>query len=424
MYTSSKKISYENLTNDIFSRESQVGHELMIIIPSFAESNILKTLDSVLEASMININVGLLVLINEGYSISQELREINEKSYDAISSYDPLVKDIIKLYCLYVTDIPDRWAGVGMARKLAIDQSLSLISHPSVPIVNLDADCIVATNYIHAVQQYFSINQKVELANIYFEHEISQNTSDQSIIEYEGHLRYFLSMQRWLGLPYAFHTVGSSFAIRANAYKQVGGMNKRKAGEDFYFIHKFTKKGTIGEIGNTSVYPSSRISERVPFGTGRAMKHLTTTNSRWLTYHPQNFIYLRSFFQYLPIIYLTANWELSKFDIDKVVLDFLELNKAHQTIIKLKANVKSYNNFLKSFFQWFDAFLLMKYLHYAREHGLPDLIVNQAISIASDLLSLPSKGSNLEYLEILRERDNKSSYQGITESLSLYPQML
>ena len=39
---------------------------------------------------------------------------------------------------------------------------------------------------------------------------------------------------------------------------------------------------------------------------------------------------------------------------------------------KLSKNAKSVVTFEKAFYQWFDAFKLMKYLHFMRDHGYED----------------------------------------------------
>ena len=88
---------------------------------------------------------------------------------------------------------------------------------------------------------------------------------------YELHLRYLNLFSRFTGFPYAYHTIGSCFGVRAETYASQGGMNKRKAGEDFYFLHKIIPLGEFREINNTCVIPSPRESDRVPFGTGAAI---------------------------------------------------------------------------------------------------------------------------------------------------------
>ena len=63
-------------------------------------------------------------------------------------------------------------------------------------------------------------------------------------------------------------TIGSAFAVTANAYIKRGGMTRSQAGEDFYFLQTLAQIGTVGEITTTKVYPSARLSDRIPFGTG------------------------------------------------------------------------------------------------------------------------------------------------------------
>ena len=46
------------------------------------------------------------------------------------------------------------------------------------------------------------------------------------------------------------------------------GLNKKQAGEDFYFLQKIMPMGNYFELNSTTVHPSSRTSDRVPFGTG------------------------------------------------------------------------------------------------------------------------------------------------------------
>jgi hypothetical protein len=52
-------------------------------------------------------------------------------------------------------------------------------------------------------------------------------------------------------------------------------MNRRMAGEDFYFIQKLLPAGGFFNLNQTTVYPSPRSSARVPFGTGVTIQRLT-----------------------------------------------------------------------------------------------------------------------------------------------------
>ncbi len=114
---------------------------------------------------------------------------------------------------------------------------------------------------------------------------------------YELHLRYYIQGLRYSGFPYAFHTVGSAIAVKAFQYVKAGGMNRRQAGEDFYFVQKLVPLGGYFALNSTTVYPSPRESFRVPFGTGAAISRLMNNpGEEFLTYNFEAFRELRSLF--------------------------------------------------------------------------------------------------------------------------------
>ncbi len=81
-------------------------------------------------------------------------------------------------------------------------------------------------------------------------------------------------------------------------------MNRRQAGEDFYFIQKLVPAGGYFNLNSTTVYPSPRASSRVPFGTGASMRKLSAeTSSTFLTYNILAFKELRTFFELTEIFF-------------------------------------------------------------------------------------------------------------------------
>ena len=61
--------------------------------------------------------------------------------------------------------------------------------------------------------------------------------------------------------------MGSTIICRVDAYIAVGGMPKKKAGEDFYFMQSLAKHTDIFYIDDILVFPSSRSEKRVYLGT-------------------------------------------------------------------------------------------------------------------------------------------------------------
>jgi hypothetical protein len=172
-------------------------------------------------------------------------------------------------------------------------------------------------------------------------------------------------------------------AVRARAYLKQGGMNRRRAGEDFYFLHKIISLGGFTELNTTRVIPSPRPSHRVPFGTGRAVQSFLRDGS-FQTYPVEAFKDLQDL----------ANWILSKSGkaghswenagFSDVLNAFLRAHHGVEAMEEMRRNTSSSSSFQKRFFQWFDAFKAMKFIHFARDNGYGSPSVESA---AAELLS-------------------------------------
>jgi hypothetical protein len=230
----------------------------------------------------------------------------------------------------------------------------------------------VASNYLISLKDYFQKNKRCDAVSIHFEHVLDVKRYGvnviKTIVDYELHLRVFIHFQKWLGLPYAFQTIGSSMAVKASSYVLYGGMNKRKSGEDFYFLHKFGDKGKVSKLKDTCVFPSPRISHRVPFGTGKAIGDALKDEKPVLTYNPKTFEKLKPLITSMQLMY-TNNWNIFNQGFDKDVISFFEENEIEKALENCKQNSKDFAGFQKRFFQWFNAFRLMKYCHYVRDKG-------------------------------------------------------
>lgn len=418
------RISYCNIQGRILDRPHSKC-EIIVVIPCYAENEILHCLSSLNTCPVDDFLVEVILLINESIDVSLAHQAINELSYQEVLNFiHGNSNESIHFNVVYVSDIPTKIAGVGLARRLAMDVAVYMTGAQSI-ICNLDADCVVRSDYFQEIYRFFQQNKKIECGSIYFEHptQSASKLNDQAIIQYELHLRYFIAMQRKINLPFAFQTIGSSFAIRANSYNSVGGMNLRKAGEDFYFIHKYAKKGTLGDIRTTVVYPSSRSSFRVPFGTGRAVGIMIDEDqSKYMTYDPRHFENLKDFAEAVSQFYHQDDISAIVSKFNKTLQDFLIEIGFSEKLTKIKENVNSETSFVKAFFQWFDAFKLMKYLHYCRDHSFPNLSVMEAIANAKEMLNIQANSlSSRETLMLLRKKALEEDYGGLSEVQTLSP---
>lgn len=179
---------------------------------------------------------------------------------------------------LHWINAPDLSGGVGEARKLGMDAvaaSQSIESVERTVLASLDADTVTEPDYFSGILGQFGRDPGVAALSIPFRHLPGATLEEERAIRrYEAYLERYVAKLREAGSPYAFQTVGSAFAVRLGAYIRAGGMRVRKGGEDFYFLQAVAKTGVVVTGERVLVHPSARPSERVPFGTGPAVKKL------------------------------------------------------------------------------------------------------------------------------------------------------
>ena len=178
-------------------------------------------------------------------------------------------------------EVPERRAGVGFARKLGMDLALPLLDWSADPLlIGLDADTLVEENYLQAIDRHFLMSTR-GAAVLPYRHQPGADPALQDAIDrYELFLRSYVFGLRLAGSPYAFNTVGSAMACRASAYVRCGGMNSRKAGEDFYFLQKLAKTDGVDRLSGTIVYPEPRVSSGSPSAPGAAWPGSSLVTSR------------------------------------------------------------------------------------------------------------------------------------------------
>ena len=252
----------------------------------------------------------------------------------------------------------------GLARKIGMDEAIRRFNannNSKGIILSLDADTLVDKNYFAEVENYF-LNQPDAIgANIRFDH-IKEGIDlklKEGIELYEAYMAYYKDAHAYIGFPFAMYTIGSAFAVTADAYVKQGGMVKRVAGEDFYFLNKLTTLGKLGEINSTCVYPSSRVSSRVPFGTGPNMRRwMTNETDLRLTYNLQAFLDLKILFDRKDRLYsISENDFLLLLDeLPGVLVEFLKNDQFFKQLNSLNKNCSSIHSFKLRFFSHLQRF--------------------------------------------------------------------
>ena len=187
-------------------------------------------------------------------------------------------------------------------------------------------------------------------------------------------------------------------------------MNTRKAGEDFYFIHKMTALGKLSEINSTTIYPSDRLSDRVPFGTGHAVnKYLEKGDPTYPVYAPAIFNDLKDFIDQIPTIYESKHIIPS---LPRSILAFLKAQDFEQNLAEIIDQTTDYPSFKKRFFQWFDGLKVLQFVHFCRDRHYENVPVMEAIKWLNEEYLSPGieLTTKEDALIAFREFDRKTAF--------------
>ena len=281
-------------------------------------------------------------------------------------------------------EFDDDEGGVGLARKIGMDTALRVFNY-STPfkkiIISLDADCVVESNYLDEIICTFT-KHNFSAATVEFEHNSSEDGINRlGIISYEIFLRHYVTGLLFAKSPYGYHTIGSTIVCDHEAYIKVGGMNTKKAAEDFYFLQKLAKHFSINRIDSTKVRPSARESWRVPFGTGRTMNDISSNKKNILLYDADVYIILKDWLELLNSdLSLNSSFLLKKAKIIHPELyNFLESRGFSKDWGKILENSKSVKQLDYQRKNWFVAFETLKLIHHLRDTSFPMIDIDSGV---------------------------------------------
>lgn len=282
---------------------------------------------------------------------------------------------------------------VGLARKIGGDLAVALIYSGAIEngwIAMTDADARVPDTYWQILD---AAPPNGVAALVPFTHVPNPDVLPGAIWAYEISLRYYVLGLRAAGSPYAFHTIGSTISVTARAYCAVRGIPKREAGEDFWFLNKIRKVGQIYSMIGEPVRLSGRISDRVPFGTGAAMRRWSSERidpENVPFYHPDVFSVLGVG---LDVARRAAEQDrvdeaalmeqvlagLRRRGIDQGLLAPIESTGLFARWVAAHRRAKSVSARRRQMIDALDGFRTLKLIHALRESGLPSLPLRSAL---------------------------------------------
>lgn len=383
----------------------------VVVIPAYAENaSLLETLSSIPACHAGRVLV--IVVVNERDDSPTWAKTANEIVLDQLHNHPdwnkqpwlPLgpgtsmtrgvLHDLVLIDRTGAERQLPRRQGVGLARKIGADAALALWSHGATdsPWIHCtDADVALPNDYFDRLRSIVHADD-VAAALYDFTHTPDDNSADRAAIhEYELYLRYYVLGLRSAGSPYGFHTIGSTIAVHANAYASVRGFPKREAAEDFHLLSKLAKVGRVVPLRGKAIVLSGRESERVPFGTGRAMiqSRARAGSHRELdVYDPRCFRWLEVWLSAQPTLgddtetsievrlaALARNTSVDSTHLCRILDRLGALDASRKALLRGGDTRRSLN-------ESFDALATLKLIHAVRDEVHPDIPLSEALASA------------------------------------------
>ena len=365
--------------------------EIIAVIPAFDEPEITLLLDSLASCTIPGCSTEVIIIVNAPEGAEKESLDNNLKCLAGIDTWKKENPDCF--FRIHSVDLTPRIHGewsVGMARKTGMDEAVrrfDFLNKPDGIILSLDADCRVETNYFSSVYEEMLGRPDRKACSIYYEHPVMGDDFPErvykAIILYELHLRYYFQALLFTGFPHVHHTIGSAIAVKALHYVKSGGMNRKKAGEDFYFIQKMVPAGGFFNLYGTTVFPSPRSSSRVPFGTGVTVAKLAESEDPvFNTYNMQAFRELKTLFSLVELLHSSRPENLNSLygQLPPGLRSFIDLSEWMEKLTEISNNTSGLASFRKRFFIWFNMFRIVKYLNAVHISMFEKMPVRESVS--------------------------------------------
>ena len=416
MCFASEYLEQRALFPEILKEAPERNTGIIIVVPAYNEPGITKLLNSLSLCTEPGCKVEVIVVLNAPENASEESLANNINSRNQIESWKKENSNCFFRLFAFIAPAIKGW-GVGLARKTGMDEAVrrfNRLNNPEGIILNLDADCLVSINYLTEVYYGFEVKER-SACSIYFEHPCEGKEFPEQVYEhiilYELYLRYYFQGLAYTGYPYVFHTVGSAIAVKALPYIKAGGMNRRQAGEDFYFIQKLVPAGGYFSLNSATVFPSPRPSSRVPFGTGATIARLIESDESVLyTYDFIAFRELKNFFGMSDIIFDTKPDDLNIVydNLPPGLKSFLRKIEFEEKIREIKGNTAGLLSFRKRFFGWFNMFKIVKFLNFVHLEMYDKVPIQvSAMKLLEEMSLKPRSAESSDLLEMYRKLERR-----------------
>lgn len=376
-----------------------------VAIPAFEEADFLpQTINSILSQTVSDFEVVVCVNQPDSWWESVDKSDVCINNQRTISYLQSIKDDRIHVIDKSSRGLgfSDKRCGVGWARKTLGEWVVERANSDDI-LVFTDGDTVFDNNYLEEIINCFKGSKKtVGVAAPYYHRLTHCESIDRAMLRYELYMRCYAINMYLINNRYAPTAIGSAISVRCSAYKSVGGITPYRSGEDFYFLQKLIKYGHVSTKCSARVYPATRTSARVDFGTGPAIiKGIEGDWSSYPIYHPSIFEEVKETFLLFETLF--------ERDINTPMSDFLIRQLSDNDLwCPLRRNFKTKTQFIRACSEKVDGLRIFQYLKSRqRELNVDD---NTSINELLSRLSIsPMTGLDVATVEELNQiRDELS----------------
>lgn len=336
--------------------------KIAVVIPACREyPSVLETIASVSEK--LTGHDGIIILVvNNSCSAPIEVKKNNFMTIDSVKTCFPEVTVLDR--CKEGNCFSEKEAGVGSARKAGFEEACRFLG-PDDIMVSLDADITLCEGFFGLVVSEYKKDPALSGLTVDTVHEFPEDYEVAvAMVKYEIYLRYYHYALLTTGNPYIFWPVGSSMTFRKKAFLAVGGFNRRKAGEDFYFLRKLIYHGKVKHASKIHVSASPRISVRTPYGTAASVRALYEHRKN-LSALPSPEIFAEIACHYKAV----KRWRVLLPDSGfspscGKIAEFLNRYRHDEVISSALSNSSNPRNFMKIYYKWFDPLRIRQFVNF------------------------------------------------------------
>ncbi len=330
-----------------------------VAIPAMNEAGYLpRTIECLLSQSVEDFSLWVCVNQPDSWWNNPGKIEVCENNRQTINYLGGL--DMPRLHLLDHSSPGKGWTekaqGVGHARKRLMDE-ISRHGSAGDIMVSLDADTLFGKQFLESVEKVFARHPRaVALSNPYRHPLTGDSRLDRAMLRYEIYMRYYVVNLWRIASPYSFTALGSAISLPLDSYRRIGGLTPKKSGEDFYFLQKLRKCGWVCTHNESKVYPGTRYSDRVFFGTGPALIRGSREDwSSYPLYRHQWFDQVKATCDLFPRLYAGP--------LDTPMTAFLQRTfGCHDPFSGLRENAASASSFVRACHQRIDGLRILQYL--------------------------------------------------------------